>query len=100
MGVKMWQVDKHVAQAMFDDRADLGVTLRGLPVPAPSRLEFVNRGKAVLSRSSLDRRLAALAYRRDLVCRWFYGLGRSSACESVSTWIAPTSRSGCSQETV
>ncbi len=83
--VKMWQVDKHVARAMFDDRADLEVKQRGLPVPTPSPLEFVDRGKAVPSRSSLGRRLAALAYRWDLVCRWFYRLGRSTPCESVST---------------
>ena len=80
----MWQVDKHVAKAMFNDRADLEVKQRGLPVLTRDPLEHVNSRKAVPSRSPLRRRLADLAYGWDLTCRWLSRLGHSSGCPPVS----------------
>lgn len=76
----MWHVDEHIARVMFDDRAELEVKRRGLPVPTPSPLEHLNKGRKVPARRRLRRWLAALPYGWDLFCRWLYRLGRSSRC--------------------
>ena len=80
----MWQVDKHVARAMVDDRADLEVKQRGLPVPTPNPMQPMNQRKAVPARPPLRRRLADLAYHWHLFCRWLNRLGLPSRCDRVS----------------
>ncbi|RPI49003.1 MAG: hypothetical protein EHM56_13015 [Chloroflexi bacterium] len=82
----MWQVDKHVAKAMFDDRADLEVKQRGLPIPTPDPYEEINKSARVVpARPPLRRRLSALAYRWDLICRWLARLGHRTDCRPVAT---------------
>lgn len=92
----MWQLDKHVARAMFDDRADLEVKKRGLPVPMPSPFDELNRAQAVPKGGPFRRWLAGLAYRWNLLCRGLSRLGLSSECDRIaagSRSFAPHPRS-------